>query len=74
MGEAKAQQMLCEVCLIGSGGVGTIASLVLEKSRKAKVTVVLRSRYQAVEKRGWDIRSVDHGELRGWKPWRGRSD
>jgi ketopantoate reductase len=59
------------ICLIGSGGVGTIASVVLEKSGLAKVTAVLRSRYQVVSEEGWDIDSVDHGVLRGWKPSRG---
>jgi ketopantoate reductase len=59
------------VCLVGSGGVGTIGSVVLEKSGRAKVTAVLRSKYKAVSERGWDIESVDHGVLKGWKPNRG---
>jgi len=60
------------VCLVGSGGVGTIGSVVLEKSGRAKVTAVLRSKYEAVRERGWDIESVDHGVLKGWRPSRGR--
>ncbi|GAD97579.1 2-dehydropantoate 2-reductase [Paecilomyces variotii No. 5] len=56
------------ICLIGSGGVGTIASLVLEKSRRANVTVVLRSRYEVIKDKGWNIESVDHGNLTGWRP------
>jgi ketopantoate reductase len=59
------------ICLIGSGGVGTIAAVVLEKSGRANVTTVLRSRYEIVKEKGWDIDSVDHGVLRGWKPNRG---
>ncbi|KAL3477195.1 ketopantoate reductase PanE/ApbA C terminal-domain-containing protein [Aspergillus californicus] len=58
------------ICLIGSGGVGTIASLVLTKSPRAKVTVVLRSKYNYVSEHGWEIDSIDHGQLAGWKPHR----
>ncbi|EEH21403.1 hypothetical protein PABG_03619 [Paracoccidioides brasiliensis Pb03] len=67
---------LRNILLIGSGGVGTIASLVLEKSRCARVTAVLRSRYAVVKEKGWNIESVDHGTLKGWRPSRanGKSD
>ncbi|KFX96405.1 hypothetical protein O988_05343 [Pseudogymnoascus sp. VKM F-3808] len=58
------------VCLIGSGGVGTIGSVVLENSGRARVTAVLRSKYKVVSEKGWDIESVDHGTLKGWKPSR----
>lgn len=56
---------------MGSGGVGTIAAVVLEKSGRARVTVVLRSSYEVVNEKGFDIESVDHGDLMGWKPERG---
>lgn len=58
------------ICLIGSGGVGTIASLVLTKSHSANVTVVLRSKYSYVSQHGWKINSIDHGQLPAWKPYR----
>jgi 2-dehydropantoate 2-reductase len=58
-----------EICLIGSGGVGTIASLVLTKSGLARVAVVLRSKYNYVSEHGWEIDSVDHGKISGWKPY-----
>ncbi|KAJ5664004.1 2-dehydropantoate 2-reductase [Penicillium longicatenatum] len=58
------------ICLIGSGGVGTIASLVLTKSGLAHVTCVLRSSYAHISQHGWDIDSIDHGKLSGWKPHR----
>ncbi len=58
------------ICLVGSGGVGTIASVVLAKSGQAHVTAVLRSKYAYVREHGWDIESVDHGELKGWRPHR----
>jgi len=60
------------VCLVGSGGVGTIAAVVLEKSGKARVTAVLRSKFEVVNEHGWDIESVDHGRLKNWKPSRGK--
>ncbi|KAG4437757.1 hypothetical protein IFR05_006742 [Cadophora sp. M221] len=58
------------ICLVGGGGVGTIAAVVLEKSGRARVTVVLRGSYGVVSERGFDIESVDHGDLMGWKPSR----
>ncbi len=60
------------ICLVGSGGVGTIAALVLEKCGRARVTVVLRGSYDVVNEKGFDIESVDHGNLKGWKPSRGK--
>ncbi|EHY52696.1 hypothetical protein ABEF92_003632 [Exophiala dermatitidis] len=57
-----------DVCLVGVGGVGTITSYVLEKSGRARVTAVLRSNYHIVKDQGVDIDSVDHGEVRGFKP------
>lgn len=54
--------------LIGAGGVGTIAALNLERGSHANVTVVLRSNYQKVVDDGFEIDSVDHGKLSGWRP------
>ena len=62
------------ICLIGSGGVGTIAAVVLKKSERTNVTAILRSRYNIVKEKGWDIDSVDHGMLRGWRPSRGTAE
>lgn len=59
-------------CLIGCGGVGTVAALVLENSGKAHVTAVLRGKYEIVSKKGWDVDSIDHGKIKGWKPSRGQ--
>lgn len=58
------------ICLIGSGGVGTVASIVLTKSNLAHVTVVFRSKYKYVNQHGWNVNSIDHGKLAGWKPHR----
>jgi ketopantoate reductase len=62
------------ICLVGSGGVGTIAAVVLEKSGRARVTAVLRSKFDIVNEHGWDIESVDHGRLKNWKPSRSEFD
>ena len=67
----KVKNML-DVCVVGAGGVGTIAAYVLENSQRARVTAILRSNYALVKERGFDIDSVDHGKLTNWKPHNGR--
>lgn len=56
------------VLVVGSGGVGTMVSVALERSSMASVTAVLRSNYQKVIQDGFDIQSIDHGELTNWRP------
>lgn len=56
------------VLLVGSGGVGTIAALNLEVGGLAHVTAVLRSNFEAVIEKGFEIRSADHGILSEWRP------
>ena len=57
------------ILLIGSGGVGTMASYALELSGQAEVTSVLRSNYDAVQKYGFSIDSVQHGNgIKGFRP------
>ncbi|KAL2868603.1 ketopantoate reductase family protein [Aspergillus lucknowensis] len=56
------------VLLIGAGGVGTIGALNLDKGGQATVTAVLRSNYTKVLTDGFHIKSVDHGEIQGWRP------
>lgn len=68
----QAEEKQFNICLIGSGGVGTVAALVLENSGKANVTAVLRSKYAVVAEKGWDVESIDHGKLTGWRPSRGQ--
>ena len=34
----------------------------------ASVTAVLRSNYEAVKKDGFNLTSMDHGDIRDWKP------
>lgn len=52
-----------EILLVGSGGVGTIAALNLEKGGLARVTAVLRSNYDKIINDGFHIKSCDHGEI-----------
>ena len=56
------------VLLVGGGGVGTMAAYNLEKGGLATVTAVLRSNYQAVKQGGFNIDSIDHGTIKGWRP------
>ncbi|KAF9877559.1 hypothetical protein CkaCkLH20_04694 [Colletotrichum karsti] len=56
------------VLLVGSGGVGTIAALNIERGNLAEVTAVLRSNYEVVTRDGFTIRSCEHGNLDSWRP------
>ena len=56
------------VLLVGCGGIGTMAALNLERGGRASVTAVLRSNYTAVKESGFTIQSVDHGEVKGFRP------
>ncbi|CAG8949503.1 hypothetical protein HYFRA_00007733 [Hymenoscyphus fraxineus] len=57
-----------KVLLIGSGGVGTMAAYNLETGGQATVTTVLRSNYHFVKENGFTITSIDHGDIKGWRP------
>ncbi|SCU80645.1 LADA_0B08768g1_1 [Lachancea dasiensis] len=57
-----------KVLLIGSGGVGTIASYALEYAGKAEVTSVLRSDYAKVVEQGFSIDSCDYGKIPSFRP------
>ncbi|WYZ36721.1 hypothetical protein EsH8_II_000227 [Colletotrichum jinshuiense] len=56
------------ILLVGSGGIGTIAALNLERGGLAEVTSVLRSNYDAVSRNGFSIKSCEHGDLQSWRP------
>ena len=58
--------------LIGCGGVGSISALNLEIGGKAAVTAVVRSSYDVVKARGFNIKSIDHGVVNGFKPSTGK--
>lgn len=56
------------VLLVGSGGAGTMGAYNLEAGGRPSVTAVLRSNYEAVKKDGFNLTSMDHGGIKGWKP------
>ncbi|CEP63354.1 ketopantoate reductase family protein LALA0_S08e00496g [Lachancea lanzarotensis] len=57
-----------KILLIGSGGVGTIASYALEYAGKSEVTSVLRSDYNKVTEKGFSIDSCDYGQIDSFRP------
>jgi ketopantoate reductase len=63
-----ASQTKAEILLVGCGGVGTMCAYNLEVGSQANVTAVLRSNYDAVDKHGFSISSIEHGEVTGWRP------
>lgn len=56
------------VLLVGTGAIGTMVAFALEKGGKASVTAVLRSSFSVVDKQGFNIKSIEHGDISGWKP------
>lgn len=67
MGSVDANKKL-QVLLVGSGGIGTMVAYALEKGGKAEVAAVLRSNFEIVLENGFTIHSVDHGEVKDWRP------
>ncbi|KAI1177833.1 putative 2-dehydropantoate 2-reductase [Nemania sp. FL0916] len=62
-------QTKARVLIVGTGGVGALAAYTLETGGQAEVTAVMRSNYDAVEKHGIDIDSIEHGhDIKGWRP------
>ncbi|KAI1379746.1 2-dehydropantoate 2-reductase family [Hypoxylon crocopeplum] len=57
-----------KVLLVGSGGVGTMGAYAMEAGGLCEVTAVLRSNFATVSQKGFDISSINHGEIKGWKP------
>lgn len=45
-----------------------MAAYALEKGGKASVTAVLRSNYKVVNEDGFHINSIQHGNVKNWKP------
>lgn len=66
---AKMAQQKARVLIVGTGGVGTMSAYALEQGGKAEVTAVMRSNYEAVQKNGISIDSVQWGNgIKGWRP------
>lgn len=60
-----------EILVVGCGGIGALCAYNLEVGQLASVTAVLRSNYQAVVSTGFNISSLEHGEVTHWRPSRG---
>jgi ketopantoate reductase len=56
------------VLLVGGGAVGSIAAVNIEAGGLGAVTLVARSNYIHINRLGYEIESVDHGKLQGWRP------
>jgi len=57
-----------KVLVVGLGGVGVMAAYALEYSNKVEVTALIRSDYDRVIEKGYEIKSVDYGHIEGFKP------
>ncbi|KAK9783805.1 putative 2-dehydropantoate 2-reductase [Seiridium cardinale] len=67
--ETPMASLKARVLIVGTGGVGAMAAYALEIGGKAEVTAVLRSNFTAVQERGFNIDSIEHGhEINGWRP------
>ncbi|KAL4972945.1 6-phosphogluconate dehydrogenase [Aspergillus desertorum] len=60
-------QQRARVLVVGAD-VGAMCSYALDQGGKAEVTAVLRSNYDAVEKDGFEVDSVQYGRIPGWRP------
>ncbi|OWB80871.1 oxidoreductase activity protein [[Candida] boidinii] len=59
-----------KVLIIGSGGIGMVASHTLEHKGLSEVTIVVRSAYEQASEEGYHIQSATFGEHKNWKPTR----
>lgn len=62
--------MPVSVALVGLGGIGAVTTLALESGKQANVTVVARSTYDTLQKKGLTYDSVDYGHLDNWYPYK----
>ncbi|KAF5384096.1 hypothetical protein D9615_003263 [Tricholomella constricta] len=61
-------QKISNILVVGFGAVGAIYSYILKSSRRAHVTSVARSNYDAVNDHGLQIKSGKYGQETGWRP------
>ncbi|EXJ89776.1 2-dehydropantoate 2-reductase [Capronia epimyces CBS 606.96] len=50
------------VLLYGLGAIGSFYAFILDRSKRVRLTVVARSNYEAVQKNGLHIKSLNHGD------------
>ncbi|VEU23578.1 DEKNAAC104636 [Brettanomyces naardenensis] len=60
--------MAKNVLLIGVGGVGSIVAYGIDFTGKADISVVVRRDFEKVSKVGYELKSIDYGDIKGWKP------
>ncbi|KAG0671068.1 hypothetical protein C6P45_001355 [Maudiozyma exigua] len=56
------------VVVVGAGGVGVICALSLTTKNLSDVSLVVRSDYDHVQEKGYQINSCDYGKLDSWRP------
>lgn len=54
--------------LVGSGGVGTIVGYGISYVGKASLDIVVRRDFEKVRDAGYEIDSIDYGQIKNWKP------
>lgn len=57
-----------KILIVGLGGVGVIAAYALQYGEKAEVTALIRSDYDRVIEKGYEINSCDYGHIEGFRP------
>lgn len=58
---------MTKVLVVGLGGVGVIAAYTLQQNG-CEVAAVIRSDYELVKDRGYEIESADFGHVDSWRP------
>ncbi|KAG9015457.1 hypothetical protein FRB94_000061 [Tulasnella sp. JGI-2019a] len=61
-------QLLHKILLVGYGAIGVVYSYVIQKSRRARLTVVARSNYDVAKYGGIVINSVPFGKVTDFRP------
>ncbi|GMM37237.1 hypothetical protein DASC09_045620 [Saccharomycopsis crataegensis] len=59
---------LPNVLLIGAGGVGAVVAYSIDYNNLSQLSIVVGRDYEKVKDAGYEINSVDHGTVHGWKP------
>lgn len=57
-----------KVLIVGAGGIGTINALALDLNGKADTTLVVRSDYELVKEKGYEINTSMYGNFHNWRP------
>ncbi|CAB4252207.1 similar to Saccharomyces cerevisiae YDL144C Putative protein of unknown function [Maudiozyma barnettii] len=63
-----ASEYVPNVIVVGAGGVGVICALSLCTKGKTDVSLVVRSDFNHVQEKGYQIDSCNYGKLDSWRP------